>query len=369
MGEQKCESAAAEMEEQGKAVAPESITLEQANHMLKQADQLEFSRQKDALLKVKSESLTIVKAEYRTQGQVRKHVAIMKKVCKQIPESKSLLAGFPPALLKKDADKTDADKKTISQLEKFIDERLQSLDFLMEEETKAKAAKRREQELVVNEVKQIVEFEAEEREGKEWEASSAKEALKELKSGAFEKLKTGAWETPKPPAKLLNGLKEIFKQLEIDEGTKTSLTRMLKMKPSERGNFDGLMVTQLEQMIDKRLGQISGELATVDPVVKYTPVREAIEAMDAAQDSLDSARALQVTHFKAAVTSAQQAERLLAKVEEQKRDVEKKIEETKEYESSCAAAQSDYDLVLRARDGLASLRGKLEEDGTVIDAD
>lgn len=350
----------AAVESQNVVPKAESITLEEAEIMLKQGKQMELAKQRATLVEARQNSYALLKAGIDAPDQLKKHIAFLKKACKKIPDSKVLVAAFPAALQKKPAARGDYDQKIMEELEGSLDKAIASFDSQIEEATLAIEANQKQLEVDFKTVKQAVELEAEERERKQKEVVKERDALFEQRKMTFEPLKTGSWTSQEALKPLLPKAKKLLKQLEMDDATIKTLIGVFKKKPDERENFDGVMIQQIEDTVDKRLATFDQQLANMEMAGKSSHLKDAVAAVDTATDELEEFRDTQQVKLQELIYAEKERQRLENLVEQRKTSTQEKIEDEKKAEANSAAQQRSLEQCRQAKESLACLRERVE---------
>lgn len=114
-----------------------------------------------------------------------------------------------------------------------------------------------------------------------------KEAFDNVLENDLKKLRDGTWEDGQAK-KHFDGLATLFGKFTLEDSLQAVLPGSLMKKPDERGSFDLMAVTQLEQSMQGKLSELNAALAQHGPQVQE---REAVVAQ--AQKSYDDAVAAQ----------------------------------------------------------------------------
>jgi len=117
---------------------------------------------------------------------------------------------------------------------------------------------------------------------------------------SFEMLKDGAFELVKEQKRHIDVLKPLFKKLSVDASLHKVLPLALGMKPSDRGEFDLMVVQQLEETLaahisslEERLEVLSADLVEKSGAVEVTEavIEYVTEKRDASSEALAAAKA------------------------------------------------------------------------------
>jgi hypothetical protein len=346
------------------ATAPsgdEEVTFEQAEAMLNHCTWREMAKERMSISKARRESFELLKAGLENPKEERKHIAELKRVCRKVPESNSLQARFPAVLQKKVDARSDADCKVVQELESALDQRIAALEEQLREEA-APEADSKKLDIDLNGVRQFVDLEAKQREGKQKMLTKDRDAVLELKRSAFEPLKDGSCITPDAPKSrlskvALSGFNKLAKLLDIESALVKTLTKVLKKKPGAREGSDGLLVQQFEESVDKYIKAKEEQLGTFETTGRYAALKESINAADAAQEELEDALENQRKNLQEGLAAKKKQERMAASLSQKHEAVKERIEDEKQAAARHTDEQATLEQLQRARVSLASLRG------------
>merc|ERR1719316_2479031 len=84
----------------------------------------------------------------------------------------------------------------------------------------------------------------------ELEALTAEKAkFLEVQQGSYEVMRDGNWEAPKDQKRHIAVLKPFFGEIGVEQSLITALSAALGKKPAERGEFDAMVMQQLEERV------------------------------------------------------------------------------------------------------------------------
>ncbi|CAE8649213.1 unnamed protein product [Polarella glacialis] len=133
-------------------------------------------------------------------------------------------------------------------------------------------------------------------------AAGAKKERYEAATVTFSQIKEGTMEA-KAAAKALADLGKLGKDLAFDTALLTSLPAALSKEPAARGNFDQLVITQIESELQKHVAAVTGILEA------GAPEREVRAAKVTAAKSVADVAAVRETACKDALKDAQAAQK------------------------------------------------------------
>jgi len=296
-------------------------------------------------------------------GKPRKHINLLKKVCRKCPDGKTLQHTFPKVLEKNPDARSESEDKVVQKLQDVLDQRIAELEAQLGEDGLATLASQQQLESCVSDVQEIVEDEIQQRVHKEKISTKEKNVFIELKIGTLEPLRDGSWASPEVPKPMMAGLKKLFKQVDMDAPTAKTLTGVLKKKPEDRGTFDKILVAQFEETVRKRIATFDETLVPTDTVGRYAAVKEAAETVEQTQEELETAREQQQTRLEAALGSENERRRLELAVEEKMSKMNERVEEEKQAAIDHVDKQATLEKFQKARDNLAFLRERSEGGG------
>lgn len=114
---------------------------------------------------------------------------------------------------------------------------------------------------------------------------------------SLEVLKEGTWTSAREHKKHLGVLVTLFKKLGADASLISALPSALEKKPAERGNFDGMVVAQLEEILAKHVTAVQDEVSRAATAVHH--------ASSGADVTIALAEAAQEKHRKSSEIAAQ----------------------------------------------------------------
>lgn len=342
------------------APAAEKMTFEQAEALMKEVQRGQWGEYRGLAIEARK-SFTILKDGF--DGKPRKHINLLKRVCRKFPDGRALVNTFPKVLEKKPDARSESEGKVVQKLQDVLDQRIASLEAQLGEDGLATLASQQQLESCVSDVQEIVEEEIQQRAHKQNKLTKEKNVFLELKNGTFEPLRDGSWTSPEVPKPLMAGLKKLFKQVEMDAPTAKTLTGVLKKKPDDRGTFDKILVAQFEETVRKRLATFDENVVPADTVGRYGAVKEAAETVEQIQEELETAREQQQTRLEAALGSENERRRLELAVEHKMSSMNEKVEEEKQAAIDHADKQATLETFQKARDNLAFLRERSEGGG------
>lgn len=336
------------------------ITLEGAERMLSVYDLASVADEKARVVAARRESLEALKKGAEERGS-KKHQAALKRALNKIPDCKSLFPKLMVVLKKKPTDRDDSDDQFINTAQDALQARITSLQDRLKEAGYDESAGKKST-TCLSTVKQLLDLETEEKEGKQKEQSKEKAVLEELRITCFNPLKSGEWVGTDPPKAMVKSLTKLFKVLAIESGMVKTITGVLKMKPEERAGFDKMMVQQVEDTFNKRIAGIEEKLSEADTGGVYTALKDVVAAAEAAQEALEAAREKQESNLKEAVSREFKRKHTEETLEKRRETVKEKVEEEKQVLAAHADAETTLKEFRTARGALAFLRGCEDED-------
>jgi len=139
-------------------------------------------------------------------------------------------------------------------------------------------------------------------------AGKDKEAYENLVAKELVLLRDGTWEKKADATAATKLLVKMAGPLKVDESLMKTAPTVLVKKPDERGEFEKLAVTSIEQALTKKVEALTQLLADGDTgkAARATAVEEAQKALEEASAAKDKAQA-DVKEAKAAQTAANEA--------------------------------------------------------------
>lgn len=118
--------------------------------------------------------------------------------------------------------------------------------------------------------------------------------------------------------KAVASLESALKAVDVDASLLGVLPNVIAKEPAERGEFDGVMLSNLDSELAKKLETIEAELAPLAPAKegRASEVAAAQAAYDAAKEARDAAKA----EFKDATAAVHDADKSLKAAEEDEKD-------------------------------------------------
>lgn len=229
--------------------------------------------------------------------------------------------------------KADAEKATreaaVEETKKATEEKAQATAAAKEEVTSAEASlKAAKQALKTAEQEQ--------------KAGDAKVTVDEAKKGKLMSTMESVFLPCKEEAlaesaitKGIADLQKLGKEYGFDTALLTSLPSALSKEPASRGDFDGVVVKQVEDELQKRLDTLTAELNEAEPARqaradKVANCKAAVEAGKMKQESLEKALKDATTAEKEAVVAAKAAVKALKAFGPEMKETKGALDEAKE---------------------------------------
>merc|ERR1712224_867634 len=119
------------------------------------------------------------------------------------------------------------------------------------------------------------------------EKSSQRDEISCFLENDFEKLKAAEFNSSKDQRENLAKLVKILKDLSLDTSLCKAIPDALKKKPADRGTFDNMVVSQVDDSLKAKLDVLEGELSNGEAlkVEKQSAMQHAQEAVTTAQET------------------------------------------------------------------------------------
>merc|ERR1712224_1096577 len=117
------------------------------------------------------------------------------------------------------------------------------------------------------------------------EKSSQRDEISCFLENDFEKLKAAEFNSSKDQRENLAKLVKILKNLSLDSSLLKAIPDALKKKPADRGTFDNMVVSQVDDALKAKLAVLEGELGDTEALKaeKQSALQHAQEAVTTAQ--------------------------------------------------------------------------------------
>ena len=293
-------------------------------------------------------------------GKPGKHINLLKRMCRNCPDSKAFVEIFPKVLEKMPDARSESDDKVVQKLQDVLDQRIASLETQLGKDGLAILISQQQLESCVNDIQKFIEKEIQLRDHIFDKSTKEKKVLLDLKNGAFDTLRDGSWTSPEVPKSLMTSVKKLFKLIDMDAPTAKTLSCVLKKKPDDRGTFDKILVTQFEETVRKRLATFEETVLPVNEIGKYEIVKQASKTVNRTQEERGIAREQQQTRLGVALGAVKERRRLELAVEHKMINMKERVEEEEQAVIVNAEKHANLETLQKARADLAFLRDRSE---------